>query len=78
MPSKVPPDYFIFPEFLAIVFLPITWGLLPIAGFQPDLLANSLPTDIFQSILNAQVYVTDFSIHINILSLHTGGIKAEI
>ena len=55
MPSKVPPDYFIYPEFLAIVFLPITWGLLPIAGFQLDLLADYLLPAIFQSILKAQV-----------------------
>ena len=55
MPSKVPPNYFIYPEFLAIIGFPIVWGLLPIAGFQPELLANFLPQDIFQSILKFQV-----------------------
>ena len=59
MPSKVPPNYFIYPELRAIIGFPIVWGLLPIAGFQPDLLASYLPPDIFQSILKAQVYVTD-------------------
>ena len=62
MPSKVPPNYFIYPEFLAFVFLPITWVLLPVAGFQPNLLADYLPPDIFQSISKAQVSrFTDFS-----------------
>ena len=55
MPSKVPPNYFIYPEFLAFVFLPITWVLLPVAGFQPNSLADYLPPDIFQSISKAQV-----------------------
>ena len=55
MPSKVPPNYFIYPEFLAIVGFPIVWGLLPIAGFQPDLLESYLHPIIFQIILKAQV-----------------------
>ena len=59
MPSKVPPNYFIYPEFLAILVFPIVWGLLPITGFQPDLLASYLPPDIFQSILKAQVNIID-------------------
>merc|ERR1712241_1480334 len=54
MPSKVPPNYFIYPEFRAIIGFPITWVLLPIAGFQPDLLAGYLPPNIFQSISKAQ------------------------
>ena len=57
MPSKVAPNYFIYPEFLAIIGFPIVWGLLPIAGFKPELLANILPQDIFQSILKFQVEI---------------------
>ena len=55
--SNVLPNYFIYPEFLAIIGFPIVWGLLPIAGFQPELLAYILPQDIFQSILKLQVEI---------------------
>ena len=41
--KKIPSDYFLYPEFLAFVLLPVTWGLLPIAGFYPELLGGFLP-----------------------------------
>merc|ERR1712088_774332 len=41
-----PSNYFLYPEFLAFVLLPVTWGLLPIAGFYPELLGGFLP-DMF-------------------------------
>ena len=55
MPSKVPPDYFLYPEFLAFAGFPVVWILLPVAAFNPDLLVDHLPTDIFKNILIAQV-----------------------
>ena len=42
--GKIPSDYFLYPEFLAFVFLPITWVLLPLAGFNPEYLGGFLPT----------------------------------
>ena len=45
--KKVPSNYFLYPEFLAFVLLPVTWGLLPIAGFYPELLGAFLPADMF-------------------------------
>ena len=44
--KKIPSNYFLYPEFLAFVLLPVTWGLLPIAGFYPELLVGFLP-DMF-------------------------------
>ena len=44
--KKIPSNYFLYPEFLAFVLLPVTWGLLPIAGFYPELLGGFLP-DMF-------------------------------
>ena len=44
--KKIPSDYFLYPEFLAFVLLPVTWGLLPIAAFYPELLGGFLP-DMF-------------------------------
>ena len=44
--KKIPSNYFLYPEFLAFVLLPIGWGLLPIAGFYPELLGGFLP-DMF-------------------------------
>ena len=41
--KKIPSNYFLYPEFLAFVLLPVTWGLLPIAGFYPELLGGFLP-----------------------------------
>ena len=42
--GKIPSDYFLYPEFLAFVFLPVTWVLLPLAGFNPEYLGGFLPT----------------------------------
>ena len=44
--KKIPATYFLYPEFMAFVLLPVTWGLLPIAGFYPELLGGVLP-DMF-------------------------------
>ena len=41
--KMIPSNYFLYPEFLAFVLLPVTWGLLPIAGFYPELLGGFLP-----------------------------------
>ena len=41
--KKIPSNYFLYPEFMAFVLLPVTWGLLPIAGFYPELLGGFLP-----------------------------------
>ena len=45
--KNIPSNYFLYPEFLAFVLLPVTWGLLPIAGFYPELLGVFLPADMF-------------------------------
>ena len=44
--KKIPSNYFLYPEYLAFVLLPVTWGFLPIAGFYPELLGGFLP-DMF-------------------------------
>ena len=41
--KKIPSNYFLYPEFMAFVLLPVTWGLLPIAGFFPKALSPFLP-----------------------------------
>ena len=53
--NKVPPNYFLYPEFLAIVMLPVTWGLLPVASFRPELFVNYVPPAVLAAIINAQV-----------------------
>ena len=60
--SKLPPNYFLYPEFLAFVFLPVTWFLLPMAAYYPEILVAYLPSGaIFNYsnvILTAQVNCT--------------------
>merc|ERR1712156_6579 len=41
--KKIPSNYFLYPEIMAFVLLPVTWGLLPIAGFFPKALSPFLP-----------------------------------
>ena len=53
--NKVPPNYFLYPEFLAFVMLPVTWGLLPVASFRPELFVNYVPPAVLAAIINAQV-----------------------
>ena len=59
--SKIPPDFFVYPELLAFIFLPITWILLPVAGFHPELMKDYLPVTAFMFLANYQVHTFLFS-----------------
>lgn len=45
--QQVPANYFLYPELLAFILFPVTWGLLPIAAFQPQLLQVYLPPQAY-------------------------------
>ena len=53
--TKIPSDFFRYPEFMAFVLLPVTWGALPLAGFAPTFYQAYLPPMVYQNLLNAQV-----------------------
>ena len=55
MSNKVPPDYFIYPEYRLFPINPVIWVLLPIVAFCPELLSNYLSVQIFGYILKVQV-----------------------
>ena len=58
---KIPSDYFLIPELAAFIALPISFGLLPIAGFCPEFLTGYVSANIFAFILKYQVnYCADF------------------
>ena len=50
---KVSPNYFLYPEFLAFVFLPVTWVLLPMGAFYPEILVAYLPNGAIFNYSNA-------------------------
>ena len=63
--KKIPSDYFLYPEFLAFVLLPVTWGLLPIAGFYPELLGIEIVTkfqDLFAITFKTIVFIHCFEL----------------
>ena len=53
--TKIPSDFFRYPEFMAFVLLPVTWGALPLAGFAPTFYQAYLPPMVYQNLFNAQV-----------------------
>ena len=55
MSNKVPPDYFIYPEYRLFPINPVIWVLLPIVAFCPELLSDYLSVQIFGYILKVQV-----------------------
>ena len=61
MGAKIPSDFFLYPEFMAFVLLPVTWGALPLSAFAPHVYQAYLPPMVYQNLLNAQVitYLTD-------------------
>ena len=73
--KKIPSNYFLYPEFRAFVLLPICWGLLPIAGFYPELLGGFLPdmflwTKPIEIIIKLQVSTSTFFKTFEMLHLH--------
>ena len=63
--KKIPSNYFLYPEFLAFVLLPVTWGLLPIAGFYPELLGVEMVIkfqDLFAITFKTIVFIHCFEL----------------
>ena len=58
--NKIPSDYFSYPELLAFILFPISFGLLPIAGFQPQLLQGIFPPAAYAFVLKYQVSMKNF------------------
>ena len=53
--KSIPSDYFLVPDLLAFIVLPIGFGFVPIAGFYPECLRAFLSAKIFAFILKYQV-----------------------
>jgi hypothetical protein len=51
----VPPDHFVHVGLVAHFLLPITWGLLPVSAFAPQLLQPYFPAAVMTGILVLQV-----------------------